>query len=120
MNLDIVIDPLAHLGKYWFLGDIYHYPNPGRYFDVPLSNFAGWFLVSLATLSAFRLTDRLEGIPKTIRSIQWGALLFWGIYLFNLGITLWIRAYALAAASAGWGLLLLLLSRKAKRPGLEM
>jgi putative membrane protein len=120
MILDIVIDPLAHLGKYWFLGDIYHYPNPGRYFDVPLSNFAGWFLVSLATLSAFRLTDRLEGIPKTIRSIQWGALLFWGIYLFNLGITLWIRAYALAAASAGWGLLLLLLSRKAKRPGLEM
>lgn len=119
MVLDIVIDPVAHLGKQWFLGDIYHYPKPGWYFDVPLSNFGGWFLVALAIISAFRLTDRMEDVPNSIRSLHLGVLLFWGVLLFNLGITLYLRAYALAAASAGWGMLLVLLSRKAKRSSID-
>ena len=44
--LDIIIDPVTHLGARWFLGEIYYYPDPGFYFDVTLANFAGWFLVS--------------------------------------------------------------------------
>src|SRR5690606_22250154 len=38
MLLDTVTDPVAHLGKHWFLGDIYHYPQPGWHFDVTLAN----------------------------------------------------------------------------------
>lgn len=29
----------------WFLGTTYEYPEPGLYFDVPLTNFPGWAIV---------------------------------------------------------------------------
>lgn len=119
MILDVVIDPVAHLGSQWFLGNIYHYPPGGLYFDVPLSNFAGWFLVSLAILSTFRFTDRLTGVPKDPQTILLGMALFWGIYLFSLGITLYVQAWGLAAASVGWGVLLILVSRKKRQRGLQ-
>ncbi len=47
--LDLLIDPLASgpLG-YWFWAD------GGRYYGVPGSNFAGWFIVSLCLFLAFR------------------------------------------------------------------
>lgn len=109
MVLDVVIDPVAHLGEQWFLGDIYHYPPGGKYFGVPLSNFAGWFLVALAILAAFRLTDRLEGIPKNAKTLLLGVGLYLGIYFFNLSITFWIGAWKLGLASLGWGIFLLIL-----------
>ncbi|MFO1462614.1 MAG: carotenoid biosynthesis protein [bacterium] len=114
MVLDIVIDPVANLGERWFLGDIYYYPHGGLYFGVPLSNFVGWFLTALAILAAFRLSDSLEGIPKSIDTVKLGLALFLGVYFFNLGITLYLREYRLAAASAGWGLGLWLLNRRGK------
>jgi len=118
MILDIVIDPVANLGKHWFLGDIYFYPHGGQYFGVPLSNFAGWFLTALAILAAFRITDSLEGVPKTLDTVKLGVGLFAGVFLFNLGITIYLREFALAACSAGWGALLLLLARRGKRKNL--
>ncbi len=118
MILDIVIDPVANLGKHWFLGDVYFYPHGGLYFGVPLSNFAGWFLTTLAILAAFRLSDSLEGVPKSLDTVLLGFGLYLGVYLFNLGITLYLRDYKLALASAGWGLLLLLLARRARRRNL--
>lgn len=119
MMLDVVIDPVAHLGSRWFLGDIYYYPHGGQYFNVPLSNFAGWFLVAFAILGVFRLTDSLEGIPKKIESVLLGLGLFLGVYFFNLGITLYLKEYKLAAASAGWGLLLALLARRRRSKNLQ-
>src|SRR5262249_59355912 len=89
------------------------------YFGVPLSNFAGWFLVAFAILGAFRLTDRLAGVPRHLDTVKLGVALFAAVFLFNLGITLYLRQYLLAAASAIWGLVLLLLARKGKRPPLE-
>jgi len=44
---DLVTDPVAHLGKYWFLGDLYVYHEDGFHFHVPLSNYAGWIFSSL-------------------------------------------------------------------------
>ncbi len=120
MIIDVVIDPVANLGAKWFLGDIYYYPHGGWYFGVPLSNFAGWFLVSLAILGIFRLTDKLEGIPKRMNSVVLGLLLYLGVYFFNLGITISVGTYYLATASAGWGVLLLLLLRKGKRKRVEI
>ena len=40
--IDIVIDPVALRGDWWFFGSIYWYPDPGTYFGVPLANFIGW------------------------------------------------------------------------------
>lgn len=119
MVLDIVIDPVAHRGSQWFLGNIYHYPPGGFYFGVTLSNFAGWFLVALAVLSVFRLTDRLQGVPSRPQTVWLGVAFYWGIYLFNLGITIFIKAWWLALASAGWGVLILLASRRGREKTLQ-
>ncbi len=117
--LDVVIDPVAHLGGQWFLGNIYYYPERGFYFDVPLSNFGGWFLVTFSILLVFKLTDRLEGVPRHPESMILGVLLYWGVYLFNLGITLWLQQWTLAIASGAWGLLLIAISRKQKPKSLQ-
>lgn len=55
MMLDVIIDPAATMGDKWFLGKIHYYANPGWYFGVPLTNFAGWFLVALAIIT-FNMT----------------------------------------------------------------
>lgn len=117
MGLDIVIDPVAKLGRLWFLGDIYSYPSGGWYFGVPLSNFGGWFLTAWVILAMFRLSDKLINAVRSPASVRWGAAFFWGIFLFNLGIAVSIKAYAIAAASAGWGLLIaaFCLGRKKRR-----
>jgi putative membrane protein len=92
--LDVVIDPLTVLGERWFLGKIYYYPDGGLYFGVPLSNFAGWFLVAAATIGIYQA---LEGRPfwragvRGVRRIPYGGLLepllYLGILLFNLVLT---------------------------------
>ncbi len=73
MLLDVVIDPLAVRGDRWFLGYIFYYPEGGAYFGVPLTNFAGWWIV--------------------------GALgvLYYGVLAFNLVMTAWIGEWMLAA-----------------------
>src|SRR6185295_12130246 len=48
MWLDLVIDPLAVRGDRWFLGRIFYYPDPGRYFGVPVANFVGWVVLGAA------------------------------------------------------------------------
>ncbi len=92
--LDVVIDPLTVLGERWFLGRIYYYPEGGLYFGVPLSNFAGWFLVGLTTIRLYQLLERRAG-PRLdsagVRRLRLGGLLepllYCGILLFNLVLT---------------------------------
>ncbi|MCE9625855.1 MAG: hypothetical protein K8R69_10465, partial [Deltaproteobacteria bacterium] len=67
----------------------------------------------------FRLTDRLEGIPRGLDTVKLGLGLFLGVYFFNLGITLYLHEYKLAAASAGWGLLLALMARRRSQKNLR-
>jgi len=52
MLIDVVIDPLAVRGDQWFLGRIFDYAEPGLFFGVPLSNFAGWWLVGLVGVAS--------------------------------------------------------------------
>ena len=94
MLLDVVIDPLTLRGERWFLGRIYYYPEGGLYFGVPLSNFAGWFLVGATTIGLYQT---LEGRPvfraggRGVRHLRYGGwlepLLYLVILLFNLTIT---------------------------------
>jgi putative membrane protein len=92
--LDVVIDPLTVLGERWFLGKIYYYPEGGLYFGVPLSNFAGWFLVGLTTIRLYQLVDAWGGGHLDgggVRVLRRGGLLepllYLGILLFNLVLT---------------------------------
>jgi len=95
--LDVVIDPLTVLGDRWFLGKMYYYPEGGLYFGVPLSNFAGWFLVGVATISLYQLVERRRGTALDgagVRRLPLGGvlepILYAGILGFNLTLTFWI------------------------------
>ncbi|MDI6853807.1 MAG: carotenoid biosynthesis protein [Deltaproteobacteria bacterium] len=105
MTLDIVIDPVALRGYRWFLGQIYGYPEYGVYFGVPLTNFAGWFLVAFVLLILLQvLNTRLpasgwwtRGRRRFAGQAFLGPALYLGILAFNLFMTFWIGEYTL-----GW------------------
>lgn len=95
MLLDVVIDPVALRGDRWFLGRIYYYPEGGVHFGVPLSNYAGWFLVALVSIGVFqRLERRQMWSSAGVRHVPCGGLveplIYFGILVFNLAITFWI------------------------------
>lgn len=104
MLLDVVIDPIAFLGDRWFLGQIYTYREAGEYFNIPLTNFAGWFLVGITILFCFSRINRwLTGQPGFadygMRDIPGQALLapalYFSVLIFNLGVTFYIGEYLL-------------------------
>jgi uncharacterized membrane protein len=103
MYLDVIIDPVALKGSKWFLGQIYGYDVDGVYFGIPLSNFAGWFIVSFFLIYALQLIDRLAGGQgrketfrlKDKRRYLLGPALYLAIVIFNLSVTLAIREYNL-------------------------
>ena len=106
MLMDVIIDPIAFLGDQWFLGKIYFYREPGEYFHIPLTNFAGWFFVSVATLTCFAAFNSLldHKIPIKTKQIAGQALLgpglYFGILTFNLGVTFYIGEFLLGV----WGI----------------
>jgi uncharacterized membrane protein len=105
VTLDIVIDPLALRGYRWFLGQIYGYPAGGAYFGVPLSNFAGWFLVALVLIFVLQfLATRMPSAPGW----DWGrrrfasqALLGPAFYLGILGFNL-TMTFIIGETTLGW------------------
>lgn len=102
--IDVVIDPVALRGERWFLGKIYYYPEPGIYYGVPLANFIGWAVVGLIALVAYFLLDRrLSPSAKhaagsdTVMTgnVLLGCGLYYGVLVFNLGVTFWIGEHQL-------------------------
>ena len=97
--IDIVIDPVALRGDRWFLGQIYGYPDPGIYFGVPLANFFGWAFVGMVSMLLYRVIDQRGWIKTTIPSetVSWSLLmgvgLYYGVLIFNLGVTFWIEEW---------------------------
>lgn len=99
--LDLVIDPVTVLGERWFLGRIYYYPEGGIHFGVPLSNYAGWFVVAFVAIALFQALDRRVAWPRPAPGrLPYGGFVEVGIYLgiaaFNLGVTFWIGERQLA------------------------
>jgi uncharacterized membrane protein len=93
MWLDLVIDPLAVRGDRWFLGRIFYYPEPGRYFGVPVANFAGWVVVGAAIAWGWTfIAPGVRGEPPT-----WGrrwpghegqaAVIYYLVLAFNVVVT---------------------------------
>ena len=105
MLMDVIIDPIAFLGDQWFLGKIYFYREPGDYFHIPLTNFVGWFFVAAATLTCFAAFNSLlnHKIPLKTKQIAGQALLgpglYFGVLIFNLGVTFYIGEFLLGV----WG-----------------
>jgi putative membrane protein len=94
--IDMVIDPVALRGDRWFLGKIYYYPDLGTHFGVPFANYIGWAVVGLISLAIyFRLDRRLPQIPlppdgSVTARLLLGVGLYYGVLVFNLGVTFWI------------------------------
>ena len=100
MMLDVVIDPVAVRGDRWFLGRIFYYPHGGAYFGVPLSNFAGWWLVGTVAVAAFAAGGGLAG-ARAVDRLGAGIALYYAVLGFNLAVTGWIGEWrALAAGLA--------------------
>lgn len=100
--IDVIIDPVALRGDRWFLGKIYGYAEPGIYFGVPLSNFAGWAFVGMSSLLVFkiwepRLPSRRVGLPpdRRLRLLYFGTGLYYLVLVFNLAVTFWIGEFVL-------------------------
>lgn len=108
MLLDVIIDPVAFLGDRWFLGKIYFYREPGEYFHIPLTNFAGWIFVAGTTLTCFTALNSWldQKVPFKENQIAGQALLgpalYFGVLGFNLGVTFYIGEFLLGA----WGTLI--------------
>jgi uncharacterized membrane protein len=104
MLMDVIIDPIAFLGDRWFLGKIYFYIEPGEYFHIPLTNFAGWVFVAAVTLTCFAaLNSRIDRkIPIRTKQIPGQALLgpglYFGVLIFNLAVTFYIGEFLLGVS----------------------
>lgn len=106
MLLDVIVDPIATMGNRWFLGQIHYYSFPGNYFGVPMTNFAGWFIVAFAIIGTnvalWRFIPPLANTSARIGSCIENALypLFYvSIALFSISITFWIGEIRLGVSS---------------------
>jgi uncharacterized membrane protein len=97
MLMDVIIDPVAFLGDRWFLGKIYFYKEQGEYFHIPLTNFAGWVFVAGTALSCFAVLNRwldtefpFKPQYRVPAQALLGPGLYFGVLIFNLGITFYI------------------------------
>lgn len=96
MALDVVIDPVAVRGDRWFLGPLFAYANPGSYFGVPLSNFAGWVIVGAVGTGVY-----LSLVPGDSGRRVWpGVALYYAVLGFNLTMTVHIGELLLAMIGA--------------------
>jgi uncharacterized membrane protein len=104
MLMDVIIDPIAFLGDRWFLGKIYFYIEPGEYFHIPLTNFAGWVFLTAVTLTCFAALNSWidRKIPPRTKQIPGQALLgpglYFGVLAFNLGVTFYIDEFQLGVS----------------------
>lgn len=116
--LDVIVDPVAHLGRLWFLGDIYYYPNPGRYFDVTFANFMGWFLVSFLINACGCFVFQFQKHMRLNPTNSFLALgLYYGIFGFGVAIAIYLQQWLLLACDLAWiGLTVLIVSGKLKIP----
>jgi len=103
--LDIVVDPVALQGSRWFLGQIYGYREAGVHFGVPISNYIGWWGVSILMVLALQIIDALvwrkrehpaAGIWNPPFQALLGPMLYLSVIIFNITVTLLIGEKLLA------------------------
>jgi uncharacterized membrane protein len=97
--LDIIVDPVALQGNRWFLGQIYGYREAGVHFGVPISNYLGWWVVSVLMVLALQIIDAMVGRKREKHEAGiWnppyrallGPLLYLSVIIFNISVTLLI------------------------------
>jgi putative membrane protein len=115
MMLDVVIDPVSFLGDRWFLGQIYTYKEQGEYFNIPLTNFGGWFVVGFTILFCFTRIDswltrrgfRDWGMREIPGQALLGPAVYFGVLVFTLSVTFYIGEFFMGLCGVGVALFLL-------------
>lgn len=97
---DFVVDPVAHLGEYWFLGKIYFWitTSAAWHFDVPIWNYGGWLLTIFTIVYVNQVIDRFlitRGIQhkpafNLPHKCLWSIGYFIGNYLFILAVNIYL------------------------------
>lgn len=97
--MDTVMDPVTHLGEYWFLGDLYSYAENGVHFGVPLSNYGGWLFTAACVVF---VNQRFDGWLRSRGALPRGFHLplkpLWAVgsvlgnFAFMVGVTVYLLA----------------------------
>jgi putative membrane protein len=97
LAMDLVLDPGAVALGFWV------YPGGGAYYDVPLSNYAGWVLSATVAVVALdvafsraELLDRLSGTEFMLDDLV-SFVILWG------GINAWFGNWLPVLVAAGFG-----------------
>jgi len=113
---DFVVDPIAHLGEYWFLGKIYywHTTSLAWHFDIPLWNYFGWLLTCFCIVRVNQKLDVLlfsKGIDykpafKLPHLPLWSLGYYIGNFLFILSVNIYLFFNPAVPAEKQIGLIL--------------
>jgi uncharacterized membrane protein len=113
---DFVVDPVAHLGEYWFLGKIYFWVTTSAawHFDIPLWNYLGWLFTIFTIVYVNQRIDGFlikRGIPhKSAFNLPskclWSVGYFVGNYLFILAVNIYLYYNPAVPAEKQIGLVL--------------
>lgn len=108
---DFAIDPITHLGEYWFLGKIYMYVpgdygwlapiynhlTPAWHFNVPVGNYVGWLITCFTIVYVNLLIDSAllkRGIDhKPAFNLPHRCLWSLGYYIGNFFFILSVNIY---------------------------
>lgn len=108
---DFAIDPITHLGEYWFLGKIYmyvpgdygwlapiyHHLTPAWHFNVPVGNYVGWLITCFAIVYVNVLIDAAllkRGIDhRPAFNLPYRCLWSLGYYIGNFFFILVVNIY---------------------------
>jgi putative membrane protein len=97
---DFVVDPVSHLGEYWFLGKIYFWitTSAAWHFDIPLWNYFGWLLTIFTIVYVNQRVDSFliaRGLPHKPafalpNKCLWSIGYFIGNYIFVLAVSIYL------------------------------
>jgi bisanhydrobacterioruberin hydratase len=82
--IDLLLDPLAVKLGFWT------WDYPGRYYDIPFSNFVGWFITGIIGVSVIKMATRgvtTQPGPWVFVSLRY-ILMFWIIAAITAGFIL--------------------------------
>lgn len=112
-----IFDPVARLGRRWFLGTVFHYHGPGFWFGLPLGSQAGFTLTAAVLLGILTYLMREEPQlalaqwtrhPHVISLVTYQAQLLWlAVVAVVLGadeiggsaLLMWVPAAAVTAVT---------------------
>jgi hypothetical protein len=112
-----IFDPVARLGRRWFLGPVFHYHGPGFWFGLPLGSQAGFALTAAVLLGILTVMARSDpplevprwvDHPHLISLVTYNAQIAWlAVVAVVLGadeiggaaLLIWVPAAAITAVT---------------------